>query len=107
MFSDLIGLRLEVWNRLFSNRLFSRNKKYDETTKIWLLLILHKIHVDIQITSLEHPRLLSILLDGYRRLLRFVACCGCGGINPYTLMAKLGPARIGGFGPPKDDVRPG
>ena len=31
----------------------------------------------------------------------------CGGINPYTLMAKLGPARIGGFGPPKDDVRPG
>ena len=31
----------------------------------------------------------------------------CGGINPYTLMAKLGPARIGGSGPPKDDVRPG
>ena len=31
----------------------------------------------------------------------------CGGINPYTLMAKLGPAQIDGFGPPKDDVRPG
>ena len=31
----------------------------------------------------------------------------CGGINPDTLMAKLGPARIGGSGPPKDDVRPG
>ena len=31
----------------------------------------------------------------------------CGGINPYTLMAKLGPARIGGSSPPKDDVRPG
>ena len=30
----------------------------------------------------------------------------CGGINPYTLMAKLGPARIDGSGPPKDDVRP-
>ena len=36
-------------------------------------------------------------------------CSGtsCGGINPYTLMAKLGPARIGGSGPPKDDARPG
>ena len=31
----------------------------------------------------------------------------CGGINPYTLTAKLGPAWIGGFGPPKDDMRPG
>ena len=30
--------------------------------KIWLSLILHKIHVYIQITSLEHPGLLSILL---------------------------------------------
>ena len=26
----------------------------------------------------------------------------CGGINPYTLMARLGPARIGGSGPLKD-----
>ena len=31
----------------------------------------------------------------------------CGGINPYTPTAKLGPARIGGSGPPKDDARPG
>ena len=31
----------------------------------------------------------------------------CGGINPYTLTAKLGPARIDGSGPPKDDVWPG
>ena len=30
----------------------------------------------------------------------------CGDINPYTLTAKLGPAQISGFGPPKDDVRP-
>ena len=29
-----------------------------------------------------------------------------GGINPYTLMAKLGLARISGSSPPKDDVRP-
>ena len=65
MFSDLIGLRSEVWNRLFSNRLFSRNKKYNEATENMLSLILHKIHVDIQITSLEHPGLLSTLLTGY------------------------------------------
>ena len=26
---------------------------------------------------------------------------GCGGINPYTLMDKLGLARIDGFGPPE------
>ena len=25
----------------------------------------------------------------------------CGGINPYTLTAKLGPARIDGSGPPE------
>ena len=25
----------------------------------------------------------------------------CGGINPYTLTAKLGLARIDGFGPPE------
>ena len=31
----------------------------------------------------------------------------CGGINPYTLTAKIGLARISGSGPPKDDARPG
>ena len=35
-------------------------------------------------------------------------CSGtsCGGINPYTLMARLGPARIRGSGPLKDDAWP-
>ena len=29
------------------------------------------------------------------------------GINPYTLMARLGPARIRGSGPLKDNAQPG
>ena len=28
----------------------------------------------------------------------------CGGINPYTLTAELGPARIRGSGPLEDDA---
>ena len=31
----------------------------------------------------------------------------CGGINPYTLTARLGPAWIRGSGPLEDDARPG
>ena len=38
MFLDLIGLRLEVWNRLFSNRLFSRDKKYNRSTENMVII---------------------------------------------------------------------
>ena len=30
----------------------------------------------------------------------------CGGINPYALMARLGPAWARGSGPLEDDMRP-
>ena len=30
----------------------------------------------------------------------------CGGINPYTLTARLGPARTRGSDPLEDDARP-
>ena len=45
--------------------------------------------------------------EGFRPTFRLSLAAVCEGINPYTLTAKLGPAQIGGFGPPKDDVWPG
>ena len=41
----------------------------------------------------------ALLEDGFNLLHPVVL--HCGGINPYTLTAKLGLARIDGFGPPE------
>ena len=38
VFSESIGLRSGVWNRLFSNRLFSRNKKDNGLTKNMVII---------------------------------------------------------------------
>ena len=38
MFSDLIGLRSEVWNQQFSNRLFSRDKEDNRLTESMVLI---------------------------------------------------------------------
>ena len=38
MFLDLIGLRSEVWNRLFSNRLFSQGKEDNRLTKSMVII---------------------------------------------------------------------
>ena len=43
--------------------------------------------------------------DKWNGLVLFVP--GCGGINPYTLMAGLGPARTRGSSPLEDDTLPG
>ena len=69
---------------------------------LWLAGVSHTLtRWDAGSTRLRAILGLSLREPGlHRRLTR------CGGINPYTLMAKLGPARIDGFGPPKDDVRP-
>ena len=67
MFLDLIGLKSEVWNQLFLNRLFSRDKRYNRSAELWLSLVPHKIYVTnvgMQITSLEHPELLLMFLAG-------------------------------------------
>jgi hypothetical protein len=38
MFSDLIGLRSEVWNWLFPNGLFSQDKKYNRSIENMVII---------------------------------------------------------------------
>ena len=38
VFSDLIGLKSEVWNWLFSNRLFSRDKRYNRLAENMVII---------------------------------------------------------------------
>ena len=49
-------------NRLFSNQLFSRDKKDNRLIENVVIIGSHKIHIGMQIIGLENPRLLSILL---------------------------------------------
>ena len=63
MFLDLIGLRSEVWNRLSSNQLFSRDKKYNRLAGNMVLISFTRgIYItSSDITNSKHPRLPSKL----------------------------------------------
>ena len=63
MFSDLIGLRTEVWNQLFSNWLVSRDKKYNRSAgNMVLISFTRDICIIISdITNSKHPGLPSKL----------------------------------------------
>ena len=54
--------------------------------------------------SISNTRGVTILPPKRNLILRFKVC---GGINPYTLTARIRPAQTRGSGPLEDDTRPG
>ena len=71
MFVDLIGFRLEVWNRLFQIGSLAKTRS---TIRRWRVgSILHKARVNIRITRLEHPGLRLVLLAEQHQFLQSVA----------------------------------
>ena len=67
MFLDLIGLRQRSGISYFQTGSLAKIRDIIDQQKIWLLLVPHKIYitnVGMQITSLEHPGLLSMILAG-------------------------------------------
>ena len=93
---------------------FSQVEGLDFGETFALVARLEAIHILLAYASHHEMKLYqmdvkSAFLNGFINKLVYVDQPPgfCGGINPYTLMARVGPTQTRGSGPLEDDTRPG